>query len=92
MVSLSGSVGETNCSQGIALRDRSLFIGGEWGGGGGGGWVIVRGHLKFWVLKKGDPGVIAELWRGGGGLEILIRSMFKMEKLTFSIWYYLKHY
>ena len=32
--------------------------------------MIVGGDLKFWVLKKGGPGVIAELWRGG--LEILI--------------------
>ena len=25
------------------------------------------GGLKFWSLKKGGPGVIAELWRGRGG-------------------------
>ena len=45
----------------------------------------LSGDLKFWPLKKGGggPGVIAELWRGG--LEILKRSMFKMEKLTFCI-------
>ena len=48
------------------------------------------GDLKFSPLKMGGPGVIAELWRGG--LEILKRSMFIMEKLTFCIWYYLKHY
>ena len=53
------------------------------------GKVILGGDLKFWPLKKGGPGVIAELWRGD--LEILKRSMFKMETLTFCIWYYLKH-
>ena len=52
--------------------------------------MILGGDLKFWPLKKGGPGVIAELWRVD--LEILKRSMFKMETLTFCIWYYLKHY
>ena len=52
--------------------------------------MILGGDLKFWPVK-GGPGVIAELWRGGG-LEISKRSMFKMEKLNFCIWYYLKHY
>ena len=56
------------------LMDRSLCIGGE------GGLGDFRGDLKFLSLKKGGPGVIAELWMGG--LEILKRSMFKMEKLT----------
>ena len=41
--------------------------------------MILGGDLKFWPLKKGGPGVTAELWRGGG-LAILKRSMFKMEK------------
>ena len=57
----------------------------------GGGWVILGGDLKFWPVKKAGPGVIAELWRGGG-LEILKKSVFKMEKLTLCIWCYLKHY
>ena len=48
------------------------------------------GDLKFWPLKRGSPGVIAELWKGD--LEIFKRSIFKMEKLTFCIWYYLKRY
>ena len=52
--------------------------------------MIVGGGLGFWPLKKGASGVIAELWKGG--LEILKRSMFKMEKLNFCIWYYLKHH
>ena len=57
--------------------------------GVGGGLGDFRGDLQFWPLKKRGPGVIAELWRAG--LEILKRSMFKMETLTFCIWYYLKH-
>ena len=28
--------------------------------------MILGGDLKFWPLKEGGPGVIAELWRGGG--------------------------
>ena len=51
--------------------------------------MILVGDLKLRPLKRGSPGVIAELWRGG--LEILNRSVFKMEKLTFCVWYYLKH-
>ena len=31
--------------------------------------MILGEDLKFWPVKKGGggPGVIAELWRGGGG-------------------------
>ena len=28
--------------------------------------MILWEDLKFWPVKKGGPGVIAELWRGGG--------------------------
>ena len=38
---------------------------GGWGGGVGWGLRDFRGgDLKFWPLKMGGPGVIAELWRG----------------------------
>ena len=30
---------------------------------------MLGGDLKFWPVKKGGPGVIAELWRGGGALK-----------------------
>ena len=42
--------------------------------------MILGGDLTFLSIKKRGPGVIAELWTGG--LEILKRSMFKMEKVT----------
>ena len=53
------------------IRDHSLLI-----GGGRGGWVILVGDLKIWPLKRGSPGVIAELWRGA-------LKFYKGEKLTF---------
>ena len=50
---------------------------------------MILGGAEILASKKGGPGVIVELWRGD--LEISKRSMFKMEKLNFCIWYYLKH-
>ena len=73
----------------LELRDCSLFIGGGGGGEGEGGLGdFRRGGPEISATKKG--GSWSNCWVMEGGLAILKRPMFKMEKLTFCRWYYFK--